>query len=439
MREFLKKYEDVDRRTRFFIESKCDNVVQEERAYHFDVPIKHRKEWNDLSKEKDRIDNALREYPRSLFIHLISVYDHFFSKMIKCYLTSVQGSIMVCGADKSVSYQEIMGCSSLDELKNKIIEQEIDNLMRGSHKAQLDWLFSKVKGPNEINEDLVKSFIEMAERRNLFVHTDGVVSKQYINVCKQNKIKLDEDVKIGRLILLLPDYFNDSINILFELSSVLTIYLVKSLYKDCDYVDHVIAEHIFICLQDKNYKCVQNLSTYLKKWKLNNAIQMMVDVNYILTFYLQGDDKTTNEFVSQIDWSNCSEEFKLAKAVLEKKWKEASSIMMKCGNNPKEEKQDAYISWPLFEKFRMTTEFAKTYRVLFGESFSSESTFKGPDIAEKNEKPKVKVKTDVELKSKTGTKSKAKVGSKSKSKTGTKSKAKAGNRSRAKARVRSKV
>ena len=30
-----------------------------------------------------------------------------------------------------------------------------------------------------------KDFIEISERRNLFVHTGGIVSEQYIEVCKK--------------------------------------------------------------------------------------------------------------------------------------------------------------------------------------------------------------------------------------------------------------
>lgn len=378
MTKFLiEHYSEVHERTKSFIKSKCEDVVDEKGVLHFKVPIRHRKQWYQLSKEKEEVENSLEEYPRSIFIHLISVYDHFFSQLLKCYLSSVQGSIMLCGADKHVSYQDVKDCSSLDELREKIIDNEIDILMRGSHTTQLEWLFSKVKGIYAINEDLIKKFVEMTERRNAFVHADGIVSKQYVNVCKQNKIKNDENVKIGSRLDLPIEYFLNSVNVLLELSSNLTIYLTKSLYKDCDDIDGVIAEHIFDCLQEKNYTVVQNISEYLKQWKLNNQNQMIVDVNYTLSFYLQDDEEKTKELLAQIDWSNCSIVFLLAKAVLEKKWKEAAAIMKEIGEKSKEIEQADYLTWPLFEKFRRTNEFAMAYKSLFGESFSSESSFKG--------------------------------------------------------------
>lgn len=48
--------------------------------------------------------------------------------------------------------------------------------------------------------------------------------------------------------------------------------------------------------------------------------------------------------------------------------------MEKIGKNS-EVRQDHYLTWPLFEKFRETKEFAGSYKKLYGENFSSDSSF----------------------------------------------------------------
>lgn len=375
MNNLVDQYSAIQKKTEQFINSKCENVTKDERVWHFKVPIAYRKQWNQLTQAKEQIESALQEYPRSLFIHLISIYDNFYSSLLKNYLTNSRGSIMLCGSDKSISYQDVMDCNSIDGLKERIIDKEIDILMRGDHKTQLNWLFSKVKGPFPIEDDLISHFIEIVERRNLFVHADGVVSKQYINICKENKCKLDESIKIGTQLDSSVSYFYNSVDILLELSSKLTIYLAKSMYKNCNDVDGLFADHIYNCLENYNYKVVPKIASYLKNWDLCNGIQMVVDVNTVLSYYLCDDEKNAKTLLSEIDWSNCSMRFLLAKAVLEKDWKQSAVIMKKIGKKSKEVTQQDYITWPLFEKFRGTSEFASAYKSLFGESFSSESVF----------------------------------------------------------------
>ena len=375
MKNLVDQYFAIQRKTEQFINSKCENVTQNEGVWHFKVPISYRKQWNQLTQAKEQIESALQEYPRSLFIHLISIYDNFYSNLLKNYLMNSRGSIMLCGCDKSISYQDVIDSNSIEELKKRIIDKEIDILMRGDHKTQLNWLFSKVKGPFPIDDDLISRFIEIVERRNLFVHADGVVSKQYINICKENKCKLDESIKIGTQLDSSVSYFYNSVDILLELSSKLTIYLAKSMYKNCDDVDGLFADHIYNCLENYNYKVVPKIAAYLKNWNLCNGIQMVVDVNTVLSYYLRDDEKTVKTLLSEIDWSNCSMNFLLARAVLEKNWKQSAIIMKKIGKKSKEVTQQDYITWPLFDKFRGTSEFASAYKSLFGETFSSESVF----------------------------------------------------------------
>ena len=159
MNDLVDQYSAVQKKTEQFINSKCENVTKDEGVWRFKVPISYRKQWNRLTQVKEQIESALQEYPRSLFIHLISIYDNFYSHLIKNYLMNSRGSIMLCGCDKSISYQDVVDSKSIDGLKERIIDKEIDILMRGDHKTQLNWLFSKVKGPFPIDDDLISKTI----------------------------------------------------------------------------------------------------------------------------------------------------------------------------------------------------------------------------------------------------------------------------------------
>ena len=69
------------------------------------------------------------------------------------------------------------------------------------------------------------------------------------------------------------------------------------------------------------------------------------------------------------DWSDCGLPFKLAVAVLNDEYEQASSIMRQLGTDHEMVSRTAYGNWPLFQEFREHETFLNTYRELFGEAF----------------------------------------------------------------------
>lgn len=59
-------------------------------------------------------------------------------------------------------------------------------------------------------------FIEITERRNLFVHCDGIVSKQYLEVCNKHGFDFSKPLSVGEKLDVVPDYFESAYECLFE-------------------------------------------------------------------------------------------------------------------------------------------------------------------------------------------------------------------------------
>ena len=75
-----------------------------------------------------------------------------------------------------------------------------------------------IKVWNDVRKGLESwpEFIEVTERRNLFVHAGGVVSSQYIKVCKDNEVDLG-DISIGKEIRVSRKYFENAFNVIYEI------------------------------------------------------------------------------------------------------------------------------------------------------------------------------------------------------------------------------
>lgn len=105
---------------------------------------------------------------------LISQFDAYFGNIIKTiYYKKPE---ILSTSEKSIKYSEIIKINSIDELKEYIIEQEIEAVLRKSHNDQFKWLENKLNMKLRQGLNCWPTFIESTERRNLFVHCDGCVS-----------------------------------------------------------------------------------------------------------------------------------------------------------------------------------------------------------------------------------------------------------------------
>jgi len=81
-----------------------------------------------------------------------------------------------------------MEFNSLEKARSFILEKKSKSVLRKSHIEQFTWMEEKFKMKLRKDLQVWPCFVELTERRNLFVHNDGVLSNQNIDICKENNI-----------------------------------------------------------------------------------------------------------------------------------------------------------------------------------------------------------------------------------------------------------
>jgi hypothetical protein len=147
---------------------------------------------------------ALKTIPRSYLMTLISHYDAFLGQLIKLILLAKPE--LLTASEKNLSLAQLIEFGSIENAKDFILEKEIEGVLRKSHAEQFSWMESKFSIPLRQGLDIWSDFIEITERRNLYVHTGGIVSNQYLKTCKENGVQLT-DVTIGDELSTSPQYF----------------------------------------------------------------------------------------------------------------------------------------------------------------------------------------------------------------------------------------
>jgi hypothetical protein len=349
----------------------CESGLKDGRKYYRPKSHDYCKAFGEVSDALDNSHIAGRVVPETFLVSLVSQYDAFIRSFTRDLLMLNRNTLRGCQAELKVS--DLLTFASIDDAYRYVVEREIDQMMRGSHADQFDY-FKQAFDLDWKHDSLWQKFVEVTERRNLFVHTNGYVTQQYLRVCKQHNVMLESTLKEGDKLSAGPKYFSRAADALLELATkVSQILWRKQVPTERASADRTFGEFTFELLATGRYELVLSLLNFATT-TLRNKIS---DENYLLTFTVNTaiaykeieDHKRMAECLASTDWKQKNSKFRLAEAVLNERYHAAAELMKAVG---KDMPAADYRHWPLFRDFIKTKEFQTAYEQVFGEPFSTE-------------------------------------------------------------------
>lgn len=379
-----------------FVEKKADKIEDENGDLSIAVKSEDSRIFEQLSKNLEISKIAMKIIPESLFVSLISQYDAFLNKLLRILLNTRPEYIN--SSERELTFSQLIQFDSIESAREYVIEKEIETVLRKSHSDHFDYLESKLKIPLRKDLPIWQTFIEITERRNLFVHCDGIVSNQYLKVCKDNQCNIGEINLNDRLYVDLA-YFKKSYDCLYEISTKLTHTIWRKLIKnDLESADKSLNEICYSLLTSGQFDLADILLDFACKQTKhhNESSKNIFIVNKSLSNYLNSKEDKAKQIINSKDWSASSDDFKLAHSIISEKNDEIYDLMKKIGNNGVVTKEH-YKTWPLFYKLREGEKFKEEFKEVFKEEYTVLEIPKRPvqelmdDIIEKN--PGIKSKT----------------------------------------------
>lgn len=341
-----------------------------------------------LFTESAHVVAASKIIPQSFLVALISQYDALIGALIKAIFFSKPE--LLNASQKQFSFLDLIAIGSIEEARDYLAEKEVESVLRESHIKHFDWLESKLKITLRKDLSVWPNFVELTERRNLFVHTDGVISSQYLEVCRANNSLLSEGTQVGDKVGVNSSYYKEAYETLYEIGTKLCQVLWRKLVpEDIDFANMDLNSICYDLLQEEKYQLAQRLLSFALSipQRGSNRYTLMFTVNYAIALKWGGKPAEAAKVLEKTDWSACGREFKLAVATLQDDFQKAAEIMIRIGNNGEVKKED-YKDWPVFKDFRHSNEFLEAYDTIFGdilEKISSEDQDEIEDLIE-NEK-----------------------------------------------------
>jgi hypothetical protein len=323
-----------------------------------------------LNEKLSRASMAVDLVPRVFVLALVGQYDAFLGRVLRfLYLARPE---LMANSDRALTLSQLRELGTIEGATEYLLEKEVESTLRKSHVEQFEWMENKFKIKLRNGLDAWPVFVELTERRNLFAHTDGIVSDQYLAACREHGVALPEGYERGSSLDVTPEYFRSAYSCVFEIGVKLSQVLWRKLLPDdIDKADQALTEVTFDLLVSGHLDLACRLLDFgccvLKKHASDQNRRIMA-INRAQSYKWSGEDDKCREIVDSEDWSACGPEFQLAVAVLSDNFEEAAGIMRSLGSAGAV-KETEYQEWPLFREFRQSEAFLNAYQEIFGEPF----------------------------------------------------------------------
>jgi hypothetical protein len=334
--------------------------------------LKSASDIKELIGHLQKMRKGDRMFRQGVITSIVSKFDEFLIDLLQvCYL---QNPNWLSNPEKKISYKELLEIKSLETLKSEIVAKEIDSLMRGSHHAQIKFLDNNLKLGIEDGFPAWKQFLEITERRNLFIHTGGAVSPVYIENCQKWKISINDDIKEGINLGASDEYIQHAIDCFYELSVRVAQATMRRVFPSCfEDADKQLNNRSVDLLIEERWELAERIFEFAlhipKDLASKGEFKYYFLLNRCIALKFRG--KAIDEFLHSIDWAPFHPKYHFAVAVLEDRFADAESLM-KTQAVQSEITEEFFKTWPLLREFRKSVEFQRAFEDIFGKSYGDE-------------------------------------------------------------------
>lgn len=357
---------------RTFLEKECTKKPGETKnSTTYDVPADKFRVARRLFGRLHKTTMANTLVPQSVLVSLVSQYDAFLGKLIRHLFLLKPDTLNASG--HSITFGQLTSFASIEEAREYVIEKEVETVLRKSHSEQFDWLENKFGLQLRINLPAWQPFIELTERRNLFVHADGIVTRQYIEACERHSCKLDAEIRIGKQLSVDRQYFENAHECVFEIGIKLAQVLWRKVSpENLEKADSALVSIIYDLLSEGRYRLARVLSDFAVGLPRHSSEEhrLTMVINRAQAYKWSGDENKVAEIVGEEDWTASSVKFRLAQAVLLNRFDDAIRIMKEMGKAGEVSKLE-YRDWPLFKEVRKMESFQDAFQEIFGEQVNT--------------------------------------------------------------------
>ncbi|HEY5955617.1 MAG TPA: hypothetical protein VIV60_03645, partial [Polyangiaceae bacterium] len=240
---------------------------------------------------------------QGLFLSLFSAFDAFTGNLLRGLYQ--RKPVLYDALNKTITFSDVLTATSLDELKQQVLDDEIDSFRRKSYVEQFASLAQRFE-VQLIRFDNWPRFVECSQRRNLITHCDSVVTEQYLKVCKEAGYPVSDLPALGTHVSLGPEYFLPSCELVIEVGIKLgqTLWR-KTLPDELELAEHSLADALYAALDLGNWPRAEMIGAYAfgLRQRSSELDRRICIINYAQALKRSGKGDQARKVLDDVDWS----------------------------------------------------------------------------------------------------------------------------------------
>ncbi len=315
-----------------------------------------------------KLNRATSMYRRQTLVLLVARLDEYTGELLKVEFKAKPE--LLKGADRTLPLDMALAAESLDELVATVVGSETDKILRGSQSSQVDYFDKKFKLGLRENFASYGDFIEVVERRHLFVHTGARLTGQYLAACESAGKSL-ESKKLGTVLPADDEYLARAGELIFEYGFRLGQSLHRRLFpSDLGSADRAIIDYGINLIGEQRWMRAETVFQFAhslpEKFVADDSTRRIFMVNLAIALQGQGRVEEAMRLLDSVDWSSAHPKFTIVLAALRKEYARASNLMK---SNRDAISEEDYRQWPAFRDFRRSAEFEAAFMKIFRKPF----------------------------------------------------------------------
>ncbi|WP_429842381.1 hypothetical protein [Brevibacillus sp. FIR094] len=287
---------------------------------------------------------------QSSLISLIVSFELLIARIIDSIISKFPQSIGL--HKKQLSLETIRSIGNLNDVERFLVESEVQQLMFGGYKEWLKFFKDIIKIPTKRLDLLEANINEIFSRRNLLVHSGGIVNSVYLSRVDED---LTNDLKVGDKLDVSKEYLNTALE-LFEKYGVLLVFETwKKLDKSAVDRSFFLDYYCSMLFDAERWEFASEISLFRMEDNQNARERLIGKINYWMCQKWLGNIEKVRKEITTEDFSANTRDFQLCKLALLDQKDEFFKLLEKA--YPSEIREHDLLNWPIFKELRNTPEF----------------------------------------------------------------------------------
>jgi hypothetical protein len=276
---------------------------------------------------------------RSLLVTLVGELEVFVGRVARALLLVEPDALEA--SDRKFTWNEISKYDTLDDLKARVIDRAVEDLLRDSMDEALKFFDRRfgIKAPKIMGTFAAK---EAIQRRHVVVHNGSRVSSQYIERLQDFPIEVERDDMLSVDL----EYLRSTADTLFVCGMGLAFSARMRKGASAEATQRDLSNRLYELLIHKRPQVVELVASEVDADRLHESTQLVYRVNVWLAMQAVGKTAECRAEVEAFDVSTRNREYVLAKHALLGEDAEAYELAQKMLRDDELPAQ-GWLAWPL--------------------------------------------------------------------------------------------